>query len=338
MKKYNPTINYKDNISRRQFIRAAGLTAGAALMGGNICNAKVYKGKTRKFSTGSDCNVTFFAVADTHYGRYQTPLNNERVNKSTIDKMNYIPGSLAYPPEPDGGIVAEPRGVLVVGDVVDSGTIAQWEGFDTVDGFEDDYCGSGTTPARLNWPVYEAFGNHEVQGLNASSNYARDQIRDRTLAGKRPAGANISANGYHYSWDWDTVHFVNLNLYPSAGIDAQDSFGFLVSDLANNVGDSGRPVVLYHHYDFIMTQWWQAGEQDAYYNAIKDYNIIAIIHGHRHITSFESSTWRGINTFDVGLCGTDKFAVFRITKNRLFAAECVTETSWGTIYIKTITT
>jgi len=334
----NSKITCESNISRRQFIKRAGLIAGAALTGGNICNAKTYKGKTRKVSTGPDCNVTFFGVGDLHYGRFQTELNNERVNKSTIDKMNSIPGTLAYPEVPEGGIVAEPRGVLAVGDLTDSGTISQWSGYDTVDGFEDDYCGSETRAGRLKWPVYECFGNHEVQGLTASSNYARDQIRDRTLAGKRPAGSNISANGYHYSWDWDTVHFVNLNLYPSASTNAQDSFGFLVSDLANNVGDSGRPVVLYHHYDFIMPGWWQAGEQDAYYEAIKDYNIIAIIHGHRHIINFESSTWRGINTFDVGLCGIDKFAVFRITKNRLFAGECVSETGWGRIYNKTITT
>lgn len=190
----------------------------------------------------------------------------------------------------------------------------------------------------MRWRVCECFGNHEVRGLNATSNFARDKIRERTLAGKRPAGANISANGYHYSWDWDSVHFVNLNLYPSAGTDAQDSFGFLVSDLANNVGNSGRPIVLYHHYDFIMTEWWQAGEMDAYYNAIKDYNIIAIIHGHRHITNLESNSWRGINTFDVGMLGSEKFGVFRITKNRLFVGECVSETGWGRIYNKTITT
>lgn len=330
-------INNNMNISRRQFIKAAGLAAGTAFMGGNICQGKTYKGKTRKFTTGSDCNVTFFGIADLHYGRFQT-INNESMNKSIIDRMNFIPENLTYPQGSEGGIVAAPRGVLAVGDLTDNGTPNQWSGFDKIDGFENHYCGSDSTAGRLKWPVYEAIGNHEVPGLNAASNFAREKIRDRTLAGKRPAGANISANGYHYSWDWDTVHFVNLNLYPSTNEFAKDSFSFLVSDLANNVGTSGRPIVLYHHYDFIMPSWWQDGEQEAYYQAIKDYNVIAIIHGHRHIPNLEYSEWRGINTFNVGLCGKDKFVVFRITKNRLFAGECIIEMKWGATYIKNITT
>jgi cytolysin (calcineurin-like family phosphatase) len=88
----------------------------------------------------------------------------------------------------------------------------------------------------------------------------------------------------------------------------------------------------------IRTEWWEEGEQDAYYDAIKDYNIIAIIHGHRHINALESTTWRGINTFNVGLVLTDTFAVFRITKDKIIAGECLTETSWRSIYTKTITT
>ncbi len=336
MKKY-PTKNIP--ISRRQFLRQATSAAAGLVMGSSLASGRTYKGKTRQFSTSTDCDITFFGVADTHYGDFQTIGNNHIINKTTIDHMNYIPGNLVYPTGYDVGFVAEPRAVLVAGDVTDTGTADEWEGFDSIDGFEDDYLGSESTPGRLNWPVYECFGNHDVNGINGTSDYAKTQMRNRTLAGKRPAEANISANGYHYSWNWDNVHFVNLNLYPSTLDSAKNSFDFMVDDLANNVGNSGRAVVLYHHYGFVMIDWWwKDGEMDAYYDAIKDYNIIAIIHGHEHVNHLVSSTWRGINVFGVGLNERDRFGVFRITQNKLFVGECISNTSWGDYYIKNVAT
>jgi len=326
-------------ISRRQFLRQATSTTAGLIVGSSLAQGITYKGKTHKFSTGSDWDVTFFAIGDTHYGWGQTIVYNELTNKAKIDHMNYIPGNLAYPGAPYGGIVAEPRGVLIAGDLTASGKTDQWEGFDAVDGFEDDYLGSGSTPGRLKWPVYEGFGNHDTAEISGFSDYARDQMKSRTVAGERPGTFDVSDNGYHYSWTWENIHFVNLNLYPGAiGTDAKGSLEFLISDLAKNIGNSGKAVVLYHHYDFLISYWWQEREMDAYYEAIKDYNIIAIIYGHTHITNFESSTWRGINTFNVGLAGTEKFAVFQITKNRLFAGECVNNTTWGNTFTKNIIT
>ncbi len=338
MKKY-PAKNNKP-ISRRQFLQQATSAAAGLAMGSSLVQGRTYKGKTRQFSTHTDCDVTFFAISDVHYGRHFEIGDNEAENKNIIDKMNSAPGKLIYPVTAGGGIVPQPRAVLVAGDLTDFGTTEEWNGYDIFEGFEDDYLGSGATPGRLNWPVYECFGNHDIDEESGSSDYAREQVRNRTLAGERPGTFDISDNGYHYSWTWDNIHFVNLNLYPGAiGTYAQGSLEFLINDLAKHIGSSGKAVVLYFHYDFIRLNWWEPKEQDAFYNAIKDYNIVAMIHGHRHIDYLESSTWEGINTFNVATRnGPERFTIFRIRKNHLFAGECATDTTWGRTFTKTITT
>jgi len=109
----------------------------------------------------------------------------------------------------------------------------------------------------------------------------------------------------HYSWDWHDVHFVMLNNYVGAGGDGRtdtafterehtegdpstytywyhdhlESLAFLEQDLEQNVKDSNRPVVLIHHYA-PGHEIWEDWQLSAYWNAIADYNVVAIIHGH----------------------------------------------------------
>ena len=98
----------------------------------------------------------------------------------------------------------------------------------------------------------------------------------------------------HYSWDWDDVHFVQLNLFPGytsdpncseppLWCDPMASLYFLQEDLALNVGNSGRPVVLVHHYSaewWVPLSWFQT--HTDYNNVIAPYNVIGIFTGHLH--------------------------------------------------------
>lgn len=121
-----------------------------------------------------------------------------------------------------------------------------------------------------------------------------------------------------YSWDWHDVHFVQLGLVPggaySAGslkdgyndecggpcpFPAFDSISFLANDLATYVGNSGRPVVLVHHYylgdnTFAREESFTEAERAAYWNVIKDYNVAAILAGHWHagLTSSWGIEWQ----------------------------------------------
>src|SRR6056297_3629235 len=72
---------------------------------------------------------------------------------------------------------------------------------------------------------------------------------------RRPSVKHISENGLHYSWDWGPLHLVSLGIFVGEGevrrqgfhYSPRASLEFLRADLAKQVGDSGRPVVLAFH-------------------------------------------------------------------------------------------
>jgi cytolysin (calcineurin-like family phosphatase) len=118
----------------------------------------------------------------------------------------------------------------------------------------------------------------------------------------------------HYSWDWGPVHFVCLGIIVGTEktvkrkrkFAAMDSLDFLASDLAEKVGDSGRPVVLVHHVDLASNslpldgpgpfenKTWDPADVHAYFEAIQRYKIAAIFYGHTHARSI--FRWDGLNT------------------------------------------
>jgi cytolysin (calcineurin-like family phosphatase) len=251
--------------------------------------------------------MTFIVASDSHYGINQWA-NNEEINKEAIQDMNGLPG-LNYPFS-KGGVVGMPLGVIVAGDLTDAGTYFQWNGFWLFglwdrDGFVGDYGLNGEE--LLRYPVYEGYGNHDIQ--YTWQDQVREDIRFRNTG--RTGVMHISNNGYHYSWDWQDVHLVQLNLYPGMTSDAAESLDFLIADLKERVGASRRPVILIHHYGFdvfsIENRWWTEEERDAYYDVIKDYNVIGIFNGHSH--ELEHIKWRGIDTFAVGDVQSEEYVI-----------------------------
>lgn len=194
--------------------------------------------------------------------------------------MNALPGT-AYPNIP-GGTVARPRGLLLAGDLTNYyGVPGQWYEFINNYGVVN---GEG----RIDFPVYEGYGNHDFDTLSDPpaispesplTDVVIDGIRSRNE--QRAEEVNVSSNGLHYSWDWDSVHFVSLNLYPGLNNPySKGSLAFLEKDLADNVGVSGRPVVIFFHYDLAALRSRRTAA--AFYYAIHDYNVIGIFHGHTH--------------------------------------------------------
>jgi len=272
-------------------------------------------------------DITFLVCSDTHYGQDQWA-DNEALNKAAIDRMNAIAGT-AYPTSV-GGTVDVPRGVLVTGDLTDSGTWANWSGYWFLywrDGFVDDYGVNGG--GRIDFPVYEGFGNHDIH--SPATGAVLDGIRDRNA--QRPGLLNISSNGLHYSFEWDGVHFVNLNLYPGGAGDAAESLDFLVDDLNTQLGGSNRPVIVYHHYGFdaFSTDWWTQAEREAYFQVIEGYNVIATFHGHIHNTM--RRIWNGIDTYNVGSAKDQKFFVVHITDEKIVVAVRSND-NWGNVWTR----
>lgn len=255
-----------------------------------------------------DNQITFLVAADLHYGG---SVMAGKINREMVLVMNSLPGQKL--PEEFGikGKINTPRGVVILGDIVDDG------GSPEVQKFWQEYVEDfGLKGDRLlAFPVYEGFGEHD----GPSKGLVRSNLRSRNRL--RSGLKSISADGHHYSWDWGKVHFIQLNLYPGSlgeeylniwrrrvSGDARyprHSLEFLIEDLRRNVGSSGRPVVIFQHYGFDSWSeaWWTQKERNAFFQAIQPYNVIAIFWGHSHVT--QSLSWNGLRTWCAGSLNND---------------------------------
>lgn len=282
-------------------------------------------------------DVTFVSTSDPHYRTPDDPRGHHNdLNRASILEMNRIADE-HWPEKLGGGRIAAPRGVLLLGDVIDDGDRAQGGrqfsreqyglfladfGFDGTDGL-------------LKFPVLEGWGNHDGPPPGREKNgfsFQARLIERNALRKARGLISNVSENGLHYSWDWDDVHFVQLNLYPADrqrdGVryspvwhDPQGALTFLRKDLAERVGASGRPVVLMSHCGF-DTDWWTKEDWKEAYDAASGYHIILYLYGH---SGTGVRTWApdgGAKLWDCINDGqTEKgFFVIQISGGRLRAA------------------
>ena len=85
-----------------------------------------------------------------------------------------------------------------------------------------------------------------------------------------------------------------------------DSLEFLVADLKDKIGTSGRPVVLTHHVDLLRYAQplpvedkkaegleWDPADVKGFHDAIKGYAVAAIFYGHTHTRNVYR--WDGSN-------------------------------------------
>ena len=239
--------------NRREAI-GSGVAASLALGLQNACG-------TADGNAASTDPISFFVISDTHLlAQKDDPQSmapeSESLNDRLIDMLNSLPGQ-SLPAEIGGGKVAVPRGVIHLGDVVDSGdksgvlydqmTKTEWSHFTQRFGLTGN-------DGRLRFPIYELHGNHDsprrnnvvLQGI-AARNEQRIGLTDRV------------DGGLHYSWDWGNIHFVALGIVvgpnadelPISRYESFKSLDFLVSDLEKHVGNSGRPVIILHHIDLL---------------------------------------------------------------------------------------
>jgi len=270
-------------------------------------------------------NITFLVASDLHYGYASGTNVCAAISEGTLDRMKSLVGE-PYPASV-GGTVDAPRGVVLVGDLTESGSSTQWKAFTNDWGLNGERC--------LDVPVYEGFGNHDVRGSTVAS-----AVKVRSPF--RPGVTNISANGYHYSWDWDFLHLVQLNIFPGnevvSGCSAPDprcSLSFLVDDLARCVGASGRPVILFHHYG-ADSGGWSAQQHTNYFETIKNYNVLAVFSGHTH--GVRLGSWRKLYTCTDGTCGkfSGNFFVVHVTPTNLVILERKATNTWGASFRKTL--
>jgi len=334
-------------LDRRRFLAAS---AAALQTFGLAANAKA-----------ADDTVAFFLVGDTHFlAEKMAPAKLDPVSATVtnglVEVLNNLPGT-EIPKTAGGGTVLAPRGVIHAGDCIDTGDKAdtkmqatEWAAF-------TDAYGLTGKDGKLKVPVYEVHGNHDSP---RGDGMAVKQIAERNKT--RPGLVNVSPNGVHYSWDWGPVHFVNLGIVVGTVTDVTrkrryaplDSLAFLVSDLKEKVGASGRPVVITHHVDMIRyaqtlpvedataaNMEWDPADVNGFHAALKGYNVAAILYGHTHARNVfrwdgtNKAAKAGIPTFNVDNSShfsgkAQAFFYFEILGDTLTAREYQTTDAWAT--------
>lgn len=277
-------------------------------------------------------DITFYSYSDSHYGADGGGKRPPKTSSDEVEIINSLPG-VAYPPV-IGGVVEKPRAVIMQGDLINDGAVdskyeTQWKHYIADFGVNGEGC--------CKYPVFEGVGNHDVN----PNLFVFKKVKQRNQTRKSLGYiTDISPGGYHYSWDWDGVHFVNVNLFPGNVWEGEaDSYGrghdpllareFLVADLKKHVGNSGRPVIIVHHFRPIDENWWTYSAADKYQRAIQDYNVIAILVGHQG--GGVNNVWRGINW----ISSNGELTVVRI-KDDTFSAGTRKGTTWGNIMQKKV--
>jgi len=239
-------------------------------------------------------DVTFLVTSDSHYDALENEDRNER-NRVTIDQMNSI-ADVAWPAELGGDAIDAPRGVLLLGEVIDDGDRMK-EGKNQTEiqyrYFVNDF-GLDGTDGRLKYRVFEGWGNHDGPPIGRERFGFSFQAHFKQRNTWRLSEGwidHLADNGLHYSWNWDGVHFVQLNLYPADRPhpavryspeyhDPQGSLPFLKRDLEHHLDAPRQPVILLHHYDLQGSDWWHDEQRAAYYETVRPYNVVAVFHGH----------------------------------------------------------
>lgn len=214
---------------------------------------------------------------------------SEEANSRFIEIIKNLPGQTIPKKNGGGQVSSNLLGILVAGDLIDSadksgGNYPAMQKFEW-QRYQKDYGLTGKD-GGIPFPVYEVHGNHD--GPQGDTFIVKDIVkRNRS----RPGITNLSKNGLHYSWDWGPLHLVNLGMFVGEGTTRRNQFHyapmgsleFLISDLKEKVGDSGRPVILsFHLHPNGPAYDWPPKDLQLFWDSIQNYNVIGLFHGHTH--------------------------------------------------------
>ena len=289
-----------------------------------IADFSVTQGKT---------DVTFIAFGDTQEGGGAADKNDIQ-----IAAINSFTEHLTWDDagRSDWGDISDIRGIIMAGDITQNGRDGRGFEVDEYGGFTKRYglCGN----KNVRYHMYEGYGNHDFyEWNNVAYGDGEHPIADSVAIrnGYRPGLVN-QAPGMdgHYSWDWDNIHFIQLNLTPSnvepdyadgyTGLrNPRKALEYFERDLQLNVAGTSKKVIFVAHYGPWETFEWDQAQIDRLCTTVTQYRsqILGYIHGHAHAT--QKYSWCGIPIFNVGSPyyqnynsdSRGRFTVFRVKED-----------------------
>ncbi len=209
------------------------------------------------------------------------------------------------------------RGVIVAGDLINQqghnwfGATTLWNGTGVCTRCTPNFANDGGAYEGRIWPsrphcglsclwndgeyIYDGWGNHDMSAtapdpLGIQITVWQDlfeTLKSRVRVGQYPA-----SEGGHYSWDWNGIHFVQLNLLAGNarsdggdGVltdkDPHQSLTFLQGDLAAHA--EGKPVVIVQH---AAPDNINSAEESTLADTLRPYRVVAFVFGHTHGTLY----------------------------------------------------
>lgn len=259
-------------------------------------------------------DVTFLAFGDP-----QIDYRDPAPARKQVTAFNAVEGRARW--RHDGRRLTRIRGVVIAGDLTENALDREYRLFTSLYGL----CGN----RLLRYPVYEGYGNHDFAGKGSEPVVDSVSLRNRF---RRGLVASAPGRDGHYSWEWDNVHFIQLNLVPAdslppgrRGLDPRRALAFLRRDLEEHVRGTRKRVVIVSHYGFTRWEqrgWWARTGHDAFFRVLDGYRVIAILHGHNHGTAVYR--WRGIPVVNLG---SPFYKRFNRDRRGHFTALRITDTS-----------
>lgn len=210
------------------------------------------------------------------------------------------------------------KGLIIAGDLTEH-TYKQeiLDLYNSVLGNEDTELNSIMERGKELDRLYEGLGNHDMMkgtcctGENAGEKcVCQSDLTD--IIGRSDRRDQLRSQPPHYSWEWEGIRFVQLNLLPAneaetvwngSSRDPKDALTFLQEELEDAGPD--KNVIIIHHYgmDRFSRKWWSIETKNTYEEVIKDYRVVAIITGHLHWSRRRSNMqqcWNGVTAVTVG--------------------------------------
>jgi cytolysin (calcineurin-like family phosphatase) len=290
-------------------------------------------------------DFTFLVITDTHlrngYGITDDDHlhHAEAINDIPLMNLNWKYAGAGFDDKPLSP--TPPLSIVSTGDLTDYGQASEEGAFRLL--YE-----AGRTSDSVNYALYPGLGNHDVSGQCLLDNCAERMFAYPAAAAS--CSTSVDPLSHNFSWNWHQFHMVQLNMWAgddTMGSDTETGLVFthprglswLATDLANTVGNTGAPVILFQHFGFDFFSvynsdttgqakpWWSDSERQALLSILAPYNVVALFSGHQHHTGMYSADYQDslgnnkiLDDFTGGAGGIDghgEFYAVRLTDNFL---------------------